>query len=335
MISAAAHRQWPLSRPLAVIFAASAALLLFMHPAHAVSKSFGNVVVGPNEVAENGVSTSVGNVEVRGEVEGDVKTAKGNVVILDPVDGNVRSGVGNVEVRESVDGNVEAGIGNVYIDSEVDGDVAVESGNIELGPEADVEGKIYQGSGQFITAPTASFDGTMVGTASDFGDDADEGRGSDVLGFIGWMFAAAIFAAVSLLATVVMPRPLSAASRQIGEAPLWSAFAGVGSVVAALVLFVVLLVSGIGIPILVLLAPVYLAFVLFGAIVVAYFVGKKVALATGRYRAGNTFAAVVGAVIVAAVYFLPLGLLVFFLLALFGAGASAMAFLAKGRPRRI
>lgn len=329
-MTAAAPRQWPLARPLAAILAASAALLFFMHPAHAENKAFGTVVVGPGEVAEDGVSTSVGNIEVLGEVEGDVKSASGNIFIRGPVDGDVRSGMGNVEVTEPVDGKVEVGFGNVYIDAEVDGHVAVERGNVELGPDARVE-KVYQGSGNFTAAPTAGFEGTMAGMASNL--DGGSSGGSDLLGFIGWMFAAALFAAATILATVVMPRPLAAASRQVGEAPVWSMLAGVGSVVAALVLFAILLVSGIGIPILVLLAPIYLAFVFFGAIVVAYFVGRKVAMATGRYRAGNTFAAIVGAVALAAVYFLPLGLLLFCALSLFGAGAAIMAIFAGKRPR--
>jgi len=336
----AAPRRWTTAtRPSAAIFAVFAALLLFLlgsNPAYAENKPFGTIVVERGQVAGNGVSTSVGNIEVLGEVEGDVKAAKGNIIILGPVDGDVRSGMGNVEVTAPVDGDINAGFGNVYIDSEVDGDVAVERGNVDLGPEAAVEGKVFHGSGEFTAAPTARFDGTMAGMASDIGVGGGEGSGaSDLLGFIGWLFAAAFFAAATILASVVAPRPLGASSRQLGEAPVWSLLAGVGSVVAAIVLFAVLLVSGVGIPILVLLAPIYLAFVLFGAIVVAYFIGRKVAMATGRYRAGNTFAAIVGAVILAAVYFLPLGFFLFCLLSLLGAGAALMAIFAGRRPHRV
>lgn len=339
-MTAAALRQWPpqiSSRPLAAIFAVSATFLLLfgLSPAYAQNKAVGAVVVERGQVAEDGVSTGVGDIEILGEVEGDVKTAKGNIVVRGPVDGDVRSGMGNVDVVAPVDGVVEAGIGNVFIDSEVDGDVAVERGNVELGPSAIVEGKVYHGSGAFTAAPSARFDVTMAGMASDFDDDDGGAEASDFLGFIGWMFAAVIFGAATVLASVVMPRPLGASSRRLGESPVWSLAAGVGSVVVAVVLFTVLLVSGIGIPILILLAPAYLVFVAFGAMVVAYFVGRKVAMATGRYRAGNTFAAFVGAVILAAVYFLPLGLFLFTILALLGAGAALMAIPARSRPRQI
>lgn len=330
-------RRRPLARSLAVFFLASVVFLLFggLSSAQALqNKAFGTILVEEGEVAEDGVSASVGNIEVLGEVDGDVKTAYGNIMVYGPVDGDVRSGVGNIRVEAEVDGEVEAGFGNVYINDEVEGDVSVERGNIELGPEAVVEGEIYHGSGDFSAARTAQFDGTMVGMASDFDDDSDGSPGgSDLLGFIGWIFAAALFAAASVLAAVIAPRPLAASSRQVGKAPVSSMLAGLGSVVAALVVSVILLVSGVGIPILVLLAPAYLIFVLFGAIVVAFFVGRKVVLAIGRHRSGDSLAAIVGAVILAAVYFLPLGFFLFCLVSLFGAGAALMAMFAKRRPR--
>lgn len=333
MISAA-PRRWPTLRPLATVLAASAAFLLFLGtgPAHAEKKMFGDVVVERGQSAPE-VSTSIGDIEVLGEVEGDVKSASGDIAIYGPVSGNVRSGLGDVEITGPVAGRVEAGFGDVYIDSEVYGDVAVERGDVELGPRANVAGSIHHGSGQFIAAPSASFDGTMAGMASDMGGGHSDA--SELLGFIGWALAAAVFAAATVLATVVMPRPLGASARKVGEAPIWSLCAGLGSVVAAVVLFMVLLISGIGIPILILLAPVYLAFVFFGAMVVAHFVGKKVAMATGRYRAGNAFAAVVGAVILASVYFLPLGLLIFCLFALLGAGAALVAIFARSGSRSL
>ncbi|MGH3086766.1 MAG: polymer-forming cytoskeletal protein, partial [Rubrobacteraceae bacterium] len=308
-------------------------LLLFFHPNSAEalqSKAFGSVTVETGEVAEGGVSTSVGDIEVLGSVEGDVEAASGNVSIRGPVDGDVSVMAGNVEVEAPVDGEIEAGFGNVYINSEVDGDVTVERGNVELGPETRISGSINHGSGSFVAAPGAEFDGTRAGMASDFDD---ESEGSDLLGFIGWTLSTALFAAVCVLAAVLIPRPLTASSRQVGEKPLWSMAAGVGSVVAAMVLFVVLLISGIGIPILILLAPLYLGFVFFGAVVVAYFIGRKVVMATGRYRSGNTLAAVIGAVILAAVHFLPLGFLLLCLISLFGAGAAIMAIFSGRRPR--
>jgi MFS family permease len=155
-----------------------------------------------------------------------------------------------------------------------------------------------------------------------------------VAGLVGWIFAAAAFAACSVLVAVLAPGPLLAAARRAEESPGWSLFFGVVSVPAVVVLCVVLAVSIVGIPVLLLLAPAYLAFVFFGALVAAYFVGRRVVFATGRYHAGNALAAVVGALIVAAVYLIPvLGGLLLYVLALFGVGASILALFSRRRPR--
>jgi hypothetical protein len=100
------------------------------------------------------------------------------------------------------------------------------------------------------------------------------------------------------------------------------------------VLSVVLVISIVGIPVLLLLAPAYLAFVFFGALVAAYFVGRRVVLATGSYHAGNALAAVAGAIIIAAVYLIPvLGGLLAYGFALFGTGASILALFSRRPPR--
>ncbi len=103
---------------------------------------------------------------------------------------------------------------------------------------------------------------------------------------------------------------------------------------AVIVLSVVLAISLVGIPLLLLLAPAYLGLLFFGALVAAYFVGRKVVFATGRYRAGNVLAATVGALIVAGAYLIPvLGNLILYALALLGTGAAILAFFSRRRPR--
>jgi hypothetical protein len=108
----------------------------------------------------------------------------------------------------------------------------------------------------------------------------------------------------------------------------------VASVPAVVVLCVVLAVSIIGIPLLLLLAPAYLALVFFGALVAAFFVGRRVIFAIGRYHVGNAMAAVVGALILAVAYLIPvLGDIFLYGFALFGAGASVLALVSRRRSR--
>jgi cytoskeletal protein CcmA (bactofilin family) len=303
-------------------------------PAHAFeNKAFGDVTVQQGKSAPE-VSTAAGDVTVEGAVEGDVHSGFGDIEVNgeEGVGGDINAGMGDVEVRAPVGGEIDAGFGDVYVDAPVRGDVNVGRGDLELGPEARLYGDVSSGSGEISQNPEAVVEGKMI-TGMRPEMDHDWG-GFGILNIVGWLFAAAVFAACSVLVAVLAPRPLSAAARKAEESPAMSLLFGVASVPAVVVLCVVLAVSIIGIPLLLLLAPAYLALVFFGALVAAFFVGRRVVFATGRYHVGNAMAAAVGALILAAAYLIPvLGDLLLYGLALFGAGASILAFVSR-RPSR-
>jgi cytoskeletal protein CcmA (bactofilin family) len=300
-------------------------------PAHALEKRvFGDVLVEPG-AREDEVSTSFGDVTVNGNVAGDVRSAFGEVRINERVGGNVEAGFGDIKVNAPVDGAVDAGFGDVHVNSVVEGNVDVDHGDVRLGPGADVRGDVYCASGEIRGNKDAVRGGMMTGMDPDF--DRDPAGPGPFGRLVGWAFATAAFVALSVLAVVVAPGTLSATARRAEESPGWSLLLGVASVPAVVVLLVVLAVSLVGIPLVLLLAPAYLALVFFGALVAAFFVGRKVALTTGRYRAGNAMAAAVGAFIVAAVTLIPLvGDLIVSALALLGTGATILALLFR-RPR--
>ena len=324
-------------RPLIAAGVALVGFVMFLPPvpAYAGEKSvFGDVVVEGDEYA-GGVSTVFGDASVRGPVAGDVHSAFGDVEIGGAeatVGGSVNSGFGDITVRAPVDGEVDAGFGDVIVNSRVGGDLDVDHGDTHLGREAMVVGDVRPGSGEYDPHPEAVVNGHLVtGTMPDIGSSEND----DLIGYIGWFFAAAGFAACVVLAAVAAPRSLSAAARRAEEVPGWSLLVGLVSVPAVLVLSVALAISVVGVPLLLLMAPAYLALVFYGALVAAFFVGRKVVLATGRYRSGNTLAAVVGAVLVAATALIPyLGEILLFALALLGTGAAILALASRGRKRR-
>ena len=297
-------------------------------PAHAFeSKVFGDVTIEHGEEA-NEVFTLFGDVTVNGTVPGDVHSAFGDVTVNDRVEGSVKAGFGDIEVRAPVRGEVDAGFGDVSVESGVGGSVDVEHGDVYLGPDATVGGDLECGNGE-IEGKEEAVAGSIVTGRMDF----DGPSGRDILGVVGWIFASAAFVACSVLAAVLVPRPLSAAARRAEEAPGRSLLFGVASVPAAIVLSVVLVISIVGAPLLLLLAPAYLALVFFGALVAAFFVGSKVVMVTGRYRAGNALAAVVGALILAALTLIPVvGDLLLYAFALLGTGAAILAVFARRRP---
>jgi cytoskeletal protein CcmA (bactofilin family) len=306
-------------------------LLLFPPSARAGERhAVGDVTVGPGEVSP-GVSSLIGDVEVLGTVEGDVRSGAGDIFVYGPVAGDVKASFGDVDVSAPVGGDVEAGFGDVYVNSRVAGDVDVERGNVQLGPRARIGGTLQSGSGRIVPHPDAYVEGGTVAGMVPGGEEDHEAFG--LLQIRGWL-GGLLFAALSALAAVLAPRPLAAAARRVGEAPLWSFAVGVGSVPAALALAVLLLVSGIGIPVLLLFAPAYLFLVFFGGVVAAFLIGRRLVMATGRYEAGNAFAAVIGALVIAGAFLIPYGSLISYALALLGTGGALLALLSRLRPRR-
>lgn len=300
-------------RPVFLLSLLILALLLLVPPAPSYAfekQTFEDLVVGPDGTSE-GVSTAFGDVVINGRVEGDVETRFGDVEVNAPVDGRVEAAFGNVYVGSSVEGDVKAGHGDVYL---MDG---AEVGDVILGT-----GEVYREGNPRITGSVSASMVPMTG-----GEDQ-----RSVLGLAGWFFGSLVFVAVAVLAAVFAPRQLAAPVRKIEESFARSLLVGLASVPAAVVLSVVLAVSLVGIPLLLLAAPAYLAFVFFGALVAAYFIGRRVLLATGRYHAGNALAAAIGASILSGAYLVPfIGGLLLYGFALLGAGATIMALFSHRR----
>ena len=293
-------------------------LLLPTYSAQAAEKRLmGDVTVPEGETVEE-VHTGWGDVLIEGNVKNDVESGFGNIWIEGPVGGDVDLGSGEAHINAPVSGNVDVGHGDVYLENkaQVNGDISHHNGRLYLYPDAIVGGP------------------QKTGMASDL-DDA--WHLTALLGTIGWIVMTVGLVAAAVLLTVVVPRPLRASARSLEVAPGRSLILGLGSAPVAIVGSVLLAITGVGVLLLLLLWPAYLAFILFGALVVAYFLGRKIVLATGRYRAGDALAAAVGAFLISATWLIPvLGGLVFTAFALLGTGAAILALftrLPSGTPR--
>lgn len=301
--------------------------------------AFSLIVVGilvllPPVAAHAAEKKVLGDVVVeRGETPGSVSTSMGDIEIRGPVRGNVKSSMGDIEVYAPVGGTIHANFGDVYVNDRVEGDLDVGHGDVYLEPDAVVEGNVVLGSGEVYREgnPTVTGHVAAQGMAASMGGSGEDGRWG-VAGFVGWFFGALVFAAVSVLAAVLVPRPIESSAQKIEESVGRALLVGLASVPAALLLAVVLGVSIVGIPLLLLAAPAYLAFVFFGAVVAAYFIGRRILFATGRYHGGNATAATVGALVLAATHLIPfVGGLILYALALLGAGGAILAILSRRR----
>lgn len=332
-LSAPALSPQSITRPLLTLSVAVLGLVVLLPlPAQALEKqAWGDVVVEQGETVPD-VSTAVGNVTVEGKVEGDVRSGIGNIAVVEggEVGDDIKAGRGDVEVNGPVGGGIEAGIGDVYVNAPVRGNIEVGRGDLEVEDGARVLGWASLGSGEFRGDKDAVAGAVFTDPRPHMDHDP---HWFGIADLVGWAFGTAVFAACAVLLAVLAPGPLLAAARRAEESPGWSLLFGMASVLVVFVFCVVLAVSIVGIPLLLLLAPAYLALVFFGALVAAYFVGRRIVFATGHYRRGNVLAAVVGGLVVAAVYLIPvLGGILIYGLALFGTGAAILALFSRRRP---
>ncbi len=307
-------------RPAGTVLLLPALLVAYLvhsaSPAQALAlekEIFGEVVVEEGEVVDE-VSTAWGDVVVDGRVTGDVHSGFGDVTAEGPVGGDVEAGFGDVRVDGPVGGDVKAGFGSVFLErgARIGGEVGLGYGAVkEQHPDASVGGEVR---------------------TADMADDESSESGASP-GAIAKGVATLGFAAAALLLAVVAPRPLRASARRLEASPGWALAVGVASVPVLIVGSVLLALSGVGLLLLPLVWPAYLVLVLFGAIVSAYYLGSRVVLATGRYRAGDTLAAIVGALIISALSLIPiLGGLLLAGLVLLGTGAALSALVSRRRP---
>lgn len=286
------------------------------------------------EASERGTFRDV--MVPEGATAGEAHAVFGDVLVEGEVDGDVKCAFGDIEVEGPVGGDVEAGFGDVYINDRVEGSVDVGYGDVDLGPEAHIEGHVSHRNGHLDRDPDADIEGDMMsGMAS---DRSPPGGGDGLLSnFTGWLLGAVGLCAAAVLLAVLGGRPLEATVRSIETAPGRSLLLGAVSLPAAVGVSVLLAVTLIGIPLLVLAVPAYLALLFFGLLVTAYALGRRVLLATGYHRGGDVLAAVVGAAVLSAVYLVPVfGGLILLGAALLGTGAALVALISRqgwSRPR--
>ena len=296
---------------------------------------FGDVLV-PEGTTTGEVSTVFGDVVVEGRVDGDVNSVFGKVMVDGRVRDTVSSAFGDIVVRAPVGGDVEAGFGNVALAAPVGGSVNPGFGDIEQKPGGVASGGLAARHGEVEgrDGPFAVAQQTTGDRAEADGPGVSDG-GSMIFHLIGWTLGTLGFMACAVLVAVLVPRPLYATARRAGLSPGWSFVWGLISVPVASILGVLLIVSVIGIPVMLLAVPAYLALLLFGALAVAYALGRRILLAVGGHRGGDAAAAAIGALMVSLASLVPfLGGLLTFGVVMIGAGAVISAIFSRGWSRR-
>jgi uncharacterized RDD family membrane protein YckC len=284
-----------------------------------------------------------------GEHADNVVSVLASANVAGDVAENVVAVLGNARVTGPVDGDVVAVLGNTYVDSRIDGDVVAVLGKIELGPHADVGGEVSSVGGSVVRDPAAVTHGDVEIVSAgaeglEFGWFQNwvtscllKGRLLSFAPGIGWAW---IVALVSLLfyalGALAMRRSVEKYVGVLQNHPGESLIAAFLTLLAVPVLFVLLIITMIGI-----LATPFLALALilagsFGRIVIFAWIGSRLLKPAGNEAWSHPAVAVlVGGLIVTALYTVPIvGMITFQLIGFLGMGVVVYGLLLALRNRR-
>jgi len=324
---------------------------LFAGVAAADERAGGTIVVEEGETVTGGLQATGGTVVVRGTVEGNFEAfagtveiaesgtvtgnlegAAGNIRIAGTVQGDVQAASGSLAVAESgaIGGDVEAATGSFSLDGTVDGTAQVGAGSITLGESATVGGDFVY-DGELTRADGATVQGELR-QDSDLALEVLPGLPA-VAGWMATLYSILLTLVVGALLLFVFPGTSAAIAAGATESPLRTLVAGFAALFVGPLLFVLLLVTIVGIPLAFLWLVLFVFLLLLSFVWGEYAVGA--ALLSPTDYANRWAALVLGVVVVFLLGRVPiLGDAVEFLVLLLGLGGLALAILGWGRRRR-
>ena len=267
-----------------------------------------------------------GRVSLASDVRHNARIAGGDLRISPQgrIDGNLTAAGGQVEIRGTVGGYLQSAGGRVYLDGAVGGDVQATGGEVALGPNARVGGKLRYASGaQLVRDPAAQ----VIGGIERIGEDMPTlgGAGRWLLRVVCWVwtFGLMVLAAVLVLA---LPAFFARVTETARARPAVSLLLGFAALVCVPIAAVLLLITGVGIPLGILMLLAFAASLQVGFIAACVALGDTVLgwikpgqPATASWRAG---AAALSILLVALLSSVPVaGVLVALLVLLVGMGA--------------
>ncbi|MGE5444987.1 MAG: hypothetical protein ACM3SR_10370 [Ignavibacteriales bacterium] len=278
-----------------------------------------------------------GVVTIRGKITHDARIGGGQVIISGEIDGNLTAGGGSVNITDSakIGGSLVAGAGSLLVFAPVGKGATIGAGRVTLGNK--IGGDITAGVGQITLTPNANIIGNLVYWSK---SNAQIEPGAQVLGkithnlpaefkptkkiiilplliLIGNLVSSLV---IGLLMLKFLPVYTQRTANVITENP-WASL-GIGFLTTVLfpVIFIILLVTLVGIPIALILLFTFLIIAYITKVFVSLLIGQKIFKFIGR-QTKSGWALVVGLIVYGIITIIPvIGWIVSMLVFLFGLG---------------
>jgi uncharacterized RDD family membrane protein YckC len=228
------------------------------------------------------------------------------------VNGSAVAVLGSVAVNGVVDEDAVSVLGSNTINGTVHGNAVSVLGNLHLGPNARVDGDVVCVGGHYTRDASASVGGSEVEkAASNFSDNPEVhawlhhslgmGRPFSIEAHSFWLVGLLMFALCILLA-LAFPAGVTKCGETLAHRPGVTFLSGILTLIALPLLFVLLLITLVGIPVAVLVLPLCLAAcVIFGKAAIYALVGRSI---VGKQHP-VVIAAIVGGTIFTLFFFVP------------------------------
>jgi|Napbiome12C3dose_1001474.scaffolds.fasta_scaffold00049_1 cytoskeletal protein CcmA (bactofilin family) len=304
----------------------------------------GNVVV--NGTINGDLLAAGGNLDIRGNITGNIRAAGGNINISGTIDrnatlaggsinitptadikGSLVSAGGNVTVSAPIGKEINLGGGQVVLGNRIGGDVNAAVGNLSLAPTATISGNLtYLSENPASVSPGATVSGKItqnVPQTKQPEEAAKRGIGALLSFFLIGDFLLATI--IGFLLLKFLPVFFSTTAQLITQKPWLSLGIGFLTAIISPFVFLLLLITIIGIPIAMLLAFALVVLSYLAKIFVAFVIGQ---LILGRFskQPHTAWALILGLVIYSLVKAIPIfGWLISVIAILTGLGALLIA----------
>ncbi|MBU6410707.1 MAG: RDD family protein, partial [Verrucomicrobia bacterium] len=250
---------------------------------------------------------------------------------------------GNVTVGDEVRGDTVAVLGNVKLETNavVHGDTVAVLGNVKLEPNAKAHGDVVAVGGAVERAEGAQIDGAVVGFPgfSWVGDWLEQCafKLRPLAPQLGWLWAInGALLLIYLLIALAFPRPVQACVDEIARRPATTVLLGLLTRILLPLVFLILVVTGIGIFVVPFLLVAVIAAAMVGKVALLQYLGQQIGRQLNLVVLQRPLPAfLLGWVLITVLYLVPvLGLVVFTLTGMWALGAAVMA-LFSGRRREM
>ncbi|OGM18854.1 hypothetical protein A2685_01025 [Candidatus Woesebacteria bacterium RIFCSPHIGHO2_01_FULL_37_10] len=232
-----------------------------------------NIRAAGGEIVINGIvgrnlSVAGGNVRIAspGVIKGSAVIFGGNISLDAPVSGDVFLASGNANLSGEIDGDIEGYVGTLIVTSEakINGNLEYTSDTeAEVDKDASISGKILRKSPPLRMAPDTT---SVNGIVKEFA------KASLFFKLIGFISASIL----GLILIKYAPNYLSATALYIEKNMLKSFGLGFLLLILTPVLFIVLLITLVGMPLAFISLFIYIIFIYLSKIFIAFTIGMKI-----------------------------------------------------------